>query len=161
MSDIVFHPIGTIHTPFQAIKKMPIQPMGAKGVEARIELFEEFTDGLKDLDGFSHIILIYHFHKGDGYNLRVKPFMDTEERGLFATRAPKRPNGIGISIVQLRKIENNILYVEEADILDGTPLLDIKPFFTQFDNRENVKSGWLDQKWEEKNRKLKSDERFK
>jgi len=161
MQDISITPIGTIYTVFQTIENMPIQPMGAKGLKAKIILKEEFTSGLKDLDGFSHLILIYHFHKVEGYKLRVIPFMDQEERGLFATRAPSRPNAIGISTVRLLEIKENVLYIEDADMLDGTPLLDIKPFFAQFDNRENTSSGWLDQKWKEKNRNIKSDERFK
>lgn len=139
---------------------MPIQPVGAKGVKATIELKNEFIDGLKDLEQFSHIILLYHFHQSEGYKLKVTPFMDTEERGLFSTRAPRRPNGIGMSIVRLIEIENNILHIEDVDILDGTPLLDIKPFFSQFDNREEAKSGWLEEKWKERNLKIKSDKRF-
>ncbi|RUT77915.1 tRNA (N6-threonylcarbamoyladenosine(37)-N6)-methyltransferase TrmO [Ancylomarina longa] len=161
MSKISFKPIGIIHTIFQTIENMPIQPMGAKGVKAKIVLQDEFASGLKDLEEFTHLILVYHFHEVKGYKLRVTPFMDQEERGLFATRAPRRPNAIGISIVQLLEIKDNVLYIEDADMLDGTPLLDIKPFFAEFDNRENTSSGWLDRKWEEKNRNLKSDERFK
>lgn len=139
---------------------MPIQPVGAKGVKATIELKNEFIDGLKDLEQFSHIILLYHFHQSEGYKLKVTPFMDTEERGLFSTRAPRRPNGIGMSIVRLIEIENNILHIEDVDILDGTPLVDIKPFFSQFDNRVEAKSGWLEEKWKERNLKIKSDKRF-
>jgi tRNA-Thr(GGU) m(6)t(6)A37 methyltransferase TsaA len=160
MTQIIFHPIGTIHTPFKTLENMPIQPVGAKGVKATIELKNEFIDGLKDLEQFSHIILLYHFHQSEGYKLKVTPFMDTEERGLFSTRAPRRPNGIGMSIVRLIEIENNILHIEDVDILDGTPLVDIKPFFSQFDNRVEAKSGWLEEKWKERNLKIKSDKRF-
>ena len=161
MNEIIIHPIGTIFTPHVDVKNMPIQPIAAKGVKGYIEIFEEYTDGLKDLIGFSHITLIYHFHKIDGYELTVTPFMDTEKHGIFATKAPKRPNAIGISTVKLIGIEGNILTVEQVDMLDGTPLIDIKPFYPRYDNRLNVKIGWL-----EKNRnlpleKLRSDERFK
>ena len=107
---------------------MPIQPSGAKGVAGTIEISPDFIEGLKDLDGFSHIILIYHFHLSKEYTLSVKPFMDDKLRGVFATRAPRRPNPIGISVVKLIKVEpRNLLYTENLDIIDGTPLLDIKP----------------------------------
>lgn len=161
MSEITFSPIGTIKTPFTSLENMPIQPIGAAGVKSSIELKSEFSDGLKDLEAFSHITLIYYLHEVKDYQLKVIPFMDTNEHGIFATRSPLRPNAIGISTVQLISIDKNILHIEGADILDGTPLLDIKPFFAQFDNRENVKSGWLDKTWKEGNNTLKSDGRFK
>jgi len=160
MTEIKFESIGVIQTSYKTLENMPIQPMGAKGVKAIIELNSKFMDGLRDLEDFSHVTLIYHLHKVIDYKLNVIPFMDTEEHGVFATRSPRRPNAIGISTVKLIGINGNILHVEDADILDGTPLLDIKPFFGQFDNRDNVKSGWLDRKWDEKHRSLKSDERF-
>ncbi|PKQ66067.1 tRNA (N6-threonylcarbamoyladenosine(37)-N6)-methyltransferase TrmO [Labilibaculum manganireducens] len=161
MTEIKFESIGVVQTSYKTLENMPIQPMGAKGVKASIVLNDEFVDGLKDLEEFSHITLIYHLHKVQDYKLRVIPFMDIEEHGIFATRSPRRPNAIGISTVKLISIDGNILHVEDADVLDGTPLLDIKPFFGQFDNRENIKSGWLDRKWDEKHKTLKSDERFK
>ena len=108
MKKIVYQPIGTIHSPFQTIQGMPIQPAGAKGVQRTVEINPEYVDGLQDLDGFSHIILIYHFHLSKGYSLKVKPFMDENLRGVFATRAPKRPNPIGISVVRLVRVEGNI-----------------------------------------------------
>lgn len=145
MNEIVIHPIGTIFTLHLDVKNMPIQPIAAKGVKGYIEIFEEYCDGLKDLVGFSHIILVYHFHKIDGYELIVTPFMDTEKHGIFATKAPKRPNAIGISTVKLIGIEGNILTVEQVDMLDGTPLIDIKPFYPRYDNRLNVKN-WLARK---------------
>ena len=114
------HPIGIIHTPFDTLEGMPIQPAGAQGVKGTIEIYKDYVDGLKDLDGFSHIILIYYFHKSNGYNMHVIPYMDTETRGLFATRAPKRPNPIGLSVVQLDKIEHNTLYIQHIDILEKT-----------------------------------------
>ena len=153
-------PIGTIHTPFKKLDGMPIQPAGARGVEGSIEIFKEYNDGLKDLDGFSHIILLYHFHQSDGFKLKVVPYMDTEPRGLFATRAPKRPNPIGLSIVQLDKIEGDTLYIQNIDVLDGTPLLDIKPYVPDFDSYDNVRVGWLHKTGKTVTTK-RSDERFK
>jgi tRNA-Thr(GGU) m(6)t(6)A37 methyltransferase TsaA len=161
MSEIRLESIGIIRTTYKTIENMPIQPMGAKGKKAHIELKAKFLDGLKDLEEFSYVTLLYHLHKVTDYKLKVIPFMDTEEHGVFATRSPRRPNAIGLSTVKLIGIEGNLIYIEDADILDGTPLLDIKPFFSQFDNREKAKSGWLDRKWEEKHKTLTSDERFK
>lgn len=137
-------PIGTIHSPFKELNGMPIQPAGAIGVKGSVEIFEEYRSGLKDLDGFSHIILLYHFHRSQGFNLRVVPFMDSKLRGLFATRAPRRPNPIGLSIVQLDKIEDGVLQIQNVDILDGTPLLDIKPYVPEFDTQVKVRTGWLE-----------------
>jgi len=159
MKKIVYEPIGIIHSPFKDIKGTPIQPTGAKGIAGTIEIYPEFAEGLKDLEGFSHIILIYHFHLSKGYSLKVTPFMDENLRGVFATRAPKRPNPIGISVVKLRKIEGNILNIEDVDIIDCTPLLDIKPYVPEFDVQEIEKIGWLSQK-AERVHKFKSDERF-
>lgn len=157
---IEFVPIGIIHSPFTKPEGMPIQPAGAAGVKGTVEVFEEFHPGLKDLDGFSHIVLLYHFHRSEGFNLSVVPFMDSQPRGLFATRAPKRPNPIGLSVVQLDKIEGGVLYIQSVDILDGTPLLDIKPYIPEFDPQASVRRGWL-----EKARKIvstkTSDDRFK
>lgn len=159
MGKITYNPIGIIHSPFKDIKGMPIQPAGAKGIAGTIEIYPEFAEGLKDLEGFSHIILIYHFHLSKGYSLKVKPFLDDNLHGVFATRAPKRPNPIGISVVRLRKIEGNILRIEDVDIVDGTPLLDIKPYVPEFDVHEVEKIGWLSQK-NKKLHRVKSDERF-
>ena len=124
---------------------MPIQPAGDAEIKATVEVFPEYRDGLADLDGFSHIILLYHLHRSERYKLRVVPFMDTAERGLFATRAPNRPNPIGLSIVQLDKIENGILHIQNIDIVDGTPLLDIKPYVPEFDHQPDIRTGWLEQ----------------
>jgi tRNA (adenine37-N6)-methyltransferase len=154
------NPIGTIHTPFTKLEGMPIQPTGAVGVNGTIEIFDEFRDGLKDLDGFSHIILLYRFHRSIGYNLHVIPFMDMTPRGVFATRAPKRPNPIGMSVVQLNRIENGILHVCNIDILDGTPLLDIKPYVPEFDHPQEVRTGWIANSTDTVLTK-KSDKRFK
>jgi tRNA-Thr(GGU) m(6)t(6)A37 methyltransferase TsaA len=135
--------IGIIHTPFKDRKGMPIQPAGGKGVEGHIDLYEEYQEGLKDLDGFSHIILVYLFHQSHEYELHVKPFLDHQLRGVFSTRAPKRPNPIGLSVVRLEKIEQTRLFIKNLDILDGTPLLDIKPYVPEFDAATKVSIGWL------------------
>ena len=148
MSGINYTPIGIIHTPFKTPEGTPIQPQGADGVEGTVEVFLEFVDGLADLQGFSHIFLIYHFHLAKPFSLQVKPFLDDESHGLFATRAPSRPNPIGISIVELFNIENNLLHIRNVDIVDKTPLLDIKPYVPDFDARETTKIGWLVEKTE-------------
>lgn len=142
---IEFTPIGIIHSPFHDPENMPIQPTGAAGIKGRVELFAEYHAGLKDLDGFSHIILLYHFHLGRSFRLEVIPFMDTQLRGLFATRAPSRPNMIGFSVVRLDRIENGVLEICNVDVLDGTPLLDIKPYVPQFDAPGDVRTGWLEE----------------
>ncbi|WP_367025603.1 tRNA (N6-threonylcarbamoyladenosine(37)-N6)-methyltransferase TrmO [Methylococcus sp. ANG] len=123
---IEYQPIGTIHSTFTEPTGMPIQPAGALGIQGTVEIFPEYRAGLQDLDGFSHIILLYHFHRSHGFDLRVIPFMDTEPRGLFATRAPNRPNALGLSVVKLLDIQGCTLPIANVDILDGTPLLDIK-----------------------------------
>lgn len=140
---IEYTPIGTIRSPFAEIADMPIQPSGASGIAGSVEIYERFQAGLKDLDGFSHLILLYHFHRSRGFSLRIVPFLDASERGLFSTRAPKRPNPIGLSIVRLKRIEAGVLHIENVDILDGTPLLDIKPYVPQFDTQTDVRIGWL------------------
>jgi tRNA (adenine37-N6)-methyltransferase len=106
-------------------------------------MFGDFKEGLKDLDGFTHIILLYHFHRSQGFNLSLIPFLDAQPRGIFATRAPKRPNAIGLSIVKLNEIEDGILHIQNVDILDGTPLLDIKPHVPEFDAPGEVRTGWV------------------
>jgi tRNA-Thr(GGU) m(6)t(6)A37 methyltransferase TsaA len=161
MESIVINPIGIIHTPHIDVKNMPIQPIAAEGIKGYIELLPEYVQGLKDLEGFSHIILIYRFHKINGFDLEVVPFMDTEKRGIFSCKAPKRPNAIGISTVRLIGIEGNIIYIEQVDMLDSTPLIDIKPFYPRYDNRENVKIGWLEKNKDLPLERLLSDERFK
>ncbi len=141
---IEYHQIGTIRSPFKDLEGMPIQPTGARGVKGSIEVDPEFKEGLKDLDGFSYIILLYHFHRSEGYSLSVKPFLDDETRGLFSTRAPKRPNPIGLSIVRVIEVRENTIYIQDVDVLDGTPLLDIKPYVPEFDKRDDCEIGWLD-----------------
>lgn len=159
MNRIIYKPIGHIKTPFITREGMPIQPTGAKGIKGEIEIFHEFTDGLKDLDGFSHIILIYHFHLSDGFELQVKPFMDDKIHGVFSIRAPKRPNSIGFSVVKLNKMVDNILHIENIDVIDGTPLLDIKPFIPEVDAPKAEKLGWLEGKSDKMGHK-QSDKRF-
>lgn len=156
---ITFSSIGTIHTPFTRLEGMPIQPSGAREVKGTIILEPQYGEGLRDLDGFSHITLLYHLHRSKGYRLTVTPFLDTVERGLFATRAPRRPNPIGLSIVRLEYIDGLILHIQDIDVLDGTPLLDIKPWIPLFDVRENARAGWLDDK-QRGSRSMKSDRRF-
>jgi tRNA-Thr(GGU) m(6)t(6)A37 methyltransferase TsaA len=155
-----YYSIGIVHSPFKDIKGMPIQPSGASGVQGTVELFPEYKAGLKDLSGFSHIILLYHFHKVRESRLIVTPFLDSQLRGIFSTRAPKRPNPIGLSIVKLIKIEGNILYIENVDILDGTPLLDIKPYVPEFDGQSVYRIGWLE-KTRSKVHGKTSDDRFR
>lgn len=155
-----FEPIGVVHSPFKDVRGMPIQSTGAKDVMGSVEIKEEYVEGLKDIDGFSHIILIYHFHLSQGYSLHVKPFLDTEMRGLFATRAPKRPNPIGISVVRLEKVEECKLQIRDVDIVDGTPLLDIKPYVPEFDIRMVERVGWLSKKVS-KVHETRSDGRFR
>ena len=159
MEAIQLKPIGIIHSPFNDLKNMPIQPTGAKGINGEIELYEKYVDGIKDLDGFSHIILLYHFHKANGYSLSVVPFLDKQEHGLFATRAPKRPNPIGLSIVKITRIEENKIFISDVDILNGTPVLDIKPYVPKFDYRKNVRIGWLE-KDKINLEETKADDRF-
>jgi len=160
MTTIALTPIGVIRTPYQTVEGMPIQPAGAADTLGRVELNDEYVNGLKDLDGFSRIILIYQFHQSAGYDLIVKPFMDDTTRGLFSTRAPRRPNPIGISIVELLQVEANTLHVVGIDVLDGTPLLDIKPYVPRFDSFPEAAIGWMTGK-DRNARALKADKRFK
>jgi tRNA (adenine37-N6)-methyltransferase len=143
MTQIRYKPIGVIHTPFRSPEGTPIQPAAARGIVGGVEVDPMYAGGLKDLNGFSHVILIYHFHKARLAHLRARPFLDDVERGVFATRSPARPNAIGISVVRLLRIEENILYVQNVDIVDGTPLLDIKPYVPQFNGANDVKIGWV------------------
>ena len=143
MSEVRYKPIGVVHSPFKKPQNVPIQAAISKGIKGTVEVARRYVEGLKDLEGFSHIILIVHFHKSKAYSLLVKPYLDENLRGLFSTRAPSRPNPIGISIVRLTRIEDNILYIEDLDIIDGTPLLDIKPYVPNFDQRKKARIGWL------------------
>lgn len=147
MAKTEFEPIGVIHTPFKSPEDVPIQPTGGRDVEAVVEVDPRYVPGLEDLDGFSHILLVYHFHLSKGYKLKVVPFADTEERGLFSTRAPRRPNPIGVSVVRLLRIEGNKIHISDIDMVDGTPLLDIKPCIPHlYPSPDDVKIGWLEGK---------------
>ncbi|MCK5884291.1 MAG: tRNA (N6-threonylcarbamoyladenosine(37)-N6)-methyltransferase TrmO [Bacteriovoracaceae bacterium] len=145
MNTVSYFPIGIIKTNFDCKSGVPIQAAFGADHFGKVILNSEYADGLKDLDGFSHIHLVYHFNRHEEYKLIVRPYMDDTPRGLFATRAPKRPNGIGLSLVEIEKIEENIIYFKGVDILDNTPLLDIKPYYRQIDSRENATCGWLDE----------------
>ncbi len=159
MNEIRYDPIGIIHSPFKDTKGMPIQPTASRGIAGTAEVKPQYAEGLKDIEGFSHIILLYHFHLSNGPLLQVKPFLDDSVRGIFSTRAPRRPNPIGMSIVRLTGVENTTLYIEDVDILDGTPLLDIKPYVPQFDHRQVDKIGWLSETVNDVYT-TKADERF-
>lgn len=141
---IEYEPIGIIHSPFTEPEGTPKQPKGSGGVAGTVEVFPQYAAGLKDLDGFSHIVLLSHFHRSVGFELRVVPFRDVVLRGLFATRAPRRPNPIGLSVVRLRSVEGTTLHVEDLDIVDGTPLLDIKPYLPDVDPKTPIRTGWLE-----------------
>ena len=156
---ITYTPIGIIHSPFNDLSEMPIQPTSESSADGHLEIYPEFAKGLKDLGGFSHIYLIYHLHKSPPAKLEVTPFLDKEPHGIFATRAPRRPNPIGLSLVKLIRVDGNLVYVEEIDILNGTPLLDIKPYIPQFENTNQVSVGWL-KKTREEIEKKNSDARF-
>ena len=136
-------PIGVIHSPFTDKAQTPIQPTRSQAV-GTVEIYPEFTGGLQDLEGFSHIILLYIFHQSEGFTLQVKPFLDDQDHGLFATRHPCRPNPIGLSIVELQAKRGNELEIKGVDVLDGTPLLDIKPYIPDFDIQERVRTGWYE-----------------
>jgi len=142
---VVFQPIGIIHSAHTVAEETPIQPAYAQGCQGKAELLPEYAEGLDDLDGFSHIYLIYHLDRAGPPRLKVKPFLQDKERGVFATRAPRRPNGIGLSIVRLLSRRGNVLYLEDVDVLDGTPLLDIKPYVTRFDCVQTERNGWQDE----------------
>jgi tRNA-Thr(GGU) m(6)t(6)A37 methyltransferase TsaA len=160
MKEIRYTPIGVIHSPFKDVKGMPIQTAAAKGIEGTVEVRPEYEEGLKDLEGFSHIILLYHFHRCQGYTLNVQPFMDDNMRGVFATRAPRRPNAIGVSVVKLVQVQGCTISIEDIDIADGTPLLDIKPYVPEFDVRAAKRTGWLHNK-ANKVHEVSADERFR
>jgi len=148
-SSFRYRAIGIIHTGHTAVERTPIQPVYAKGCKGRVDVFPEFVAGLRDLDGFSHLYLISHLHRAGPPKLLVTPFLQDVERGVFATRAPVRPNPIGLSIVELLRIEGHVLHVAGVDLLDGTPLLDIKPYTARFDRIEHTRNGWQDEVCEE------------
>ena len=141
--DYKMHPIGVIHSPYTEKSETPIQPSRSQAI-GTVELYPKFADGLQDIEGFSHLILLYVFHRSSEYSLQVTPFLDDQTRGLFATRYPCRPNPIGLSTVRLISRDANVLEIEGVDVLDGTPLLDIKPYMPEFDIRQDVRAGWYE-----------------
>jgi tRNA (adenine37-N6)-methyltransferase len=160
ISQLSFVPIGIIQTPFADIAGMPIQPTGARGIRGSVKIFSKYAEGLRDIEGFSHLFLIYAFHQCMSYQLSVIPFLDSTSRGVFATRAPRRPNAIGLSTVRLIEVKGTTLVIEDVDILDGTPLLDLKPYVPAFDSYPNASSGWLERNTQEA-QSFVSDERFR
>ncbi|HOZ47893.1 MAG TPA: tRNA (N6-threonylcarbamoyladenosine(37)-N6)-methyltransferase TrmO [Candidatus Hydrogenedentes bacterium] len=142
---VAYRPIGVIHSEHTVAERTPIQPAYARGCKGRVEVFAEFAEGLRDIDGFSHVFLLYHFHAAAPAKMLVKPFLQDVARGVFATRAPCRPNAMGLSIVELLRREGNVLYVDGLDTLDGTPLLDIKPYVGRFDCIETTRNGWQEE----------------
>ena len=156
-SSIECTPIGTVHSPFPDPVGVPIQPSRSDGAEGTVEVLPKFEDGLADLDGFSHIVLVTWLHRSEGYRLRTVPFLDTEKRGLFSTRSPRRPNPIGLSVVRLLSVSGCTLKVADLDLVDGTPVLDIKPYLEEFDRRPEFRSGWLERSTVKRN---KADGRF-
>ena len=151
MEQIIMHPIGKICSPYKESTDIPIQGTFKSDVEAWIELKDKYAGGLKNLDEFSHAIILYYFHKSQREEIEGRPFLEQDKHGIFAIRSPHRPNHIGLSIVKIKRIEVNKLYFTEVDMLDGTPVLDIKPYVKYFDSRDNVKSGWLDKHFKDGN----------
>jgi tRNA-Thr(GGU) m(6)t(6)A37 methyltransferase TsaA len=159
LENIIYQSIGIIHSPFNTPENMPIQNVGANGVTGTIEIYPEFASGLKDIEGFSHLILLYHLHQVNHFSLQVIPFMDIIEHGIFSTRAPIRPNPIGLTVVKLLEVKGCMITIEGVDILNQTPLLDIKPYLPQVDAVHDVRIGWFEGKIEKCESK-KSDTRF-
>ncbi len=157
MKAINYKPIGVIHSPFKESTGIPRQAVGASDVKGQIEIFDEFYEGLKDLDGFSYIIIIFHIHLVEKPSLKACPPWDGKEHGVFATRSPYRPNPIGMSTVRLESIEQNILHTSGVDMADGTPVLDIKPYIPDLNLTDDIKIGWLTDKVEEMNKSKSGD----
>jgi len=157
--EVIYKPIGIIHSSFNRLEEMPIQPTSDISGPGVVEVFPEYHDALRDLEGFSHIYLLYHFHKVRQPQLIVTPFLDSKPHGIFATRAPSRPNPLGLSLVRLMRIDNNLVYVEGVDVLNETPLLDIKPYVPEFEPIHDVRIGWVEQV-KDKIRSQRSDDRF-
>ena len=154
---IEYRPIGTVHTPFMSPDGMPVQASRSENAPGTVVVDAEYVEGLDDLDGFSHIVLVCHLHLARPHRLKVIPFLDDVPRGLFATRAPARPNPVGVSVVALERIEGNTLHIRGVDLIDGTPLLDIKPYVGEFDEPVETRFGWLD---EARKRRRESNGRF-
>jgi tRNA-Thr(GGU) m(6)t(6)A37 methyltransferase TsaA len=156
----IFRPIGILKTPYPSKAGVPIQGIFDPESRGEAEIFEVYSPGLKDLEGFSHIIVIYVFHRSEGYELVCRPYMEDKLHGVFAIRTPRRPNPIGFSVVRLHEIEDRTLYLSEVDMLDGTPILDIKPFVPRFDHRPEAKVGWMESTFRDARFKKVSDDRF-
>ena len=146
MEEIRIKPIGVVHSPFKDPVGVPKDSTDGMSYRGTVEIFPEYKEGLKDLDGFSHIIILFYFHKSEYSHLIVKPFLDDTLRGVFSTRSPHRPNYIGLSLVELQKIEDNIIYIKGIDMIEGTPVLDIKPYIPEFESNEGIRIGWLEGK---------------
>jgi tRNA-Thr(GGU) m(6)t(6)A37 methyltransferase TsaA len=159
MDAITYTPIGVVHSPFTTLEGMPLQTIAAQGIPGSVELEPAFREGLKDLEAFSHLILLTHLHRMTGYALEVTPYLDDQPHGIFATRSPRRPNPLGLSVVRLIAIEEGRLLIEDVDLLDGTPLLDLKPYVPAFDARETERIGWFAGRVERVHT-TRADERF-
>jgi tRNA-Thr(GGU) m(6)t(6)A37 methyltransferase TsaA len=159
MEAITYTPIGVVRSPFTTLEGMPLQTVAAQGVQGAVELEPAYAEGLKDLAAFSHIILLTHLHRMSGFSLEVTPYLDDQLHGIFATRSPRRPNPLGLSVVRLITIEGRTLLIEDVDVLDGTPLLDLKPYVPAFDARETERIGWFSGRID-RIHTTRSDERF-
>ncbi len=157
MKAIKYQPIGLISSPFRSNVGIPRQAVGAPDIKGTIEIFDEFAEGLKDLDGFSHIVVIFHLHLVKNPRLKAHPPWDGKEHGVFATRSPYRPNPIGISVVRLERIDKNVLHISCVDMADGTPVLDIKPYVPGLNPNKNVRIGWLTNKVQGMNKSKSGD----
>ncbi len=150
-----FKPIGIVHSPFKKKGDIDVRkyadPHGFDPVRGELEMFKKYQDGLKDIEGFSHLIVIYHFHKSRGYQLHTKPFLGNELRGVFSTRSPHRPNPLGLTVVRVLGRESNVLKVSGIDMLEGTPILDIKPY-TSRDQKSSIRLGWLEDQMKSENK---------
>jgi tRNA-Thr(GGU) m(6)t(6)A37 methyltransferase TsaA len=156
---ITYSPIGHCITPHKELTGMPIQPVGARGVKGCIQVLPQYAEGLKDLEGFSHVFVLYHLHRVEGYDLMVKPFLDNDLHGIFATRSPRRPNPMGLSVLRITGVHGNLVRVEDVDMLDGTPVIDIKPFVADFDLRGADRFGWFEGRSDNATT-MRSDDRF-
>jgi tRNA (adenine37-N6)-methyltransferase len=143
MDEVRYSPIGVVRSPHKPDDHVPPRPVESKGVEGTVEVFEEYAEGLRDLDGFSHIILLCHLHLSSAFSLTVKPPSDSVTHGVFATRSPRRPNPISLTVVRLRAIEGNVLHVTGLDLVDGTPVLDLKPYIPMKSGDDGIRTGWI------------------
>jgi len=159
MNPVTFYPVGIVHSPHKELSGMPVQPPSAEGITGEIEIFPEFAEGLLDIEGFSRLMVFYHLHKSAGTLLTAKPFLDTVPHGVFASRIPRRPNPLGFSVLRLLSREGNVLRISDVDILDGTPVLDVKPYVPAFDSYPDERAGWFEGKLDGISEK-RSDGRF-